>query len=181
MTTNFTPVLYRACALTQGYTLDCNEGMGGAGPLWLIEYANVSGTTFANGIVTAIGKANNKRFWKYEQKRNTCQAKEELQKNIENGTTFWNQTIDLALIKLQASVRNEITLLVQNRLIAVVKDKNGKYWMYGRNDGLELATGKGDTGKAAADRNGYDLQLTAEEKDMALEVQESVIATIETI
>lgn len=170
-----------ACAFTQGFTLDCNNGMGGAGPLWLIEHANVSGVTSASGIVTAIGKANNKRFWKYEQLRGNAEAKEELQRNIENGTLFWNQTVDLALAKLQASVRNEITLLVQNRIMAVVKDKNGKYWLYGKLSGLEPTAGQAGTGKASADRNGYTLSLTGEEAEMALEVQESVIATLETI
>lgn len=180
MTINFTPILYRDCALTQGYELDCLEGMGGASDVWLIEFDNVSGVTHAAGIVTAIAKSNGKRFWRYKQRRGTLEAKEELQKNIEAGTLFWNQTIDMALTKMQASIRNEIVLLAQNRLIAVVKDRNAKYWLYGKEDGLDLMNATPGTGKANADRNGYGLTLTAAESQPALEVNESVISTLET-
>lgn len=169
-----------ACALTQGYELNCPDSMGGASDVWLIEFDNVSGVTSSNGIATAIAKANNKRFWRYKQKRGTCEAKDELQKNIENGTQFFNQTIVMAMNKMQASIRNEIILLAQNRLIAVVKDRNGKYWLYGKEDGLDLTQGTAGTGLANADRNGYGLTLTGSEKEPALEVDESVIATLET-
>lgn len=180
MNTNFTPRLFRDCALTQGYELNCFEGMGGASDVWLIEFANVSGVTHASGIITAIGKANNKRFWRYKQRRGTCEAKEELQKNLEAGTSFWNQTIAMVMTKMQASIRNELVLLGQNRLVAVVKDRNGKYWYYGKEDALEMTQGLIGTGLANADRNGYGLTFTAAEKEPALEVNASVIATLET-
>lgn len=171
-----------ACALTQGYSLDCRDSMGGVGSIWLIEHANVSGVTSAAGIVTAISKANNRRFWKYQQTRNTAEGKEDIESNEGNGVVVYNQTLTIVLHKLQASLRNEIILLAQNYLIAVVQDRSPtpKYWLYGWPEGLILSTGGGGTGKAGTDLNGYALNFTAQQAVLALEVQSSVIAGLET-
>jgi hypothetical protein len=54
-----------ACALTQGYTLDCSDSYGGVKELHLIEFDNVSSFTESAGVVTAITKATGKAFKKY--------------------------------------------------------------------------------------------------------------------
>lgn len=169
-----------ACALTQGYSLECRDNAGGAVSVYLIEAANVSGVTSASGLVSVIAKANNKRFWKYNQIRGNSEAKEEIESNEANGVVVYNQTINLVLTKMQAAIRNEIILLAQNYLIAVVQDRNGKYWLYGYPDGLVLTTGSAGTGKAGTDLNGYTLNFTAQQAALALEVESSVIATLET-
>lgn len=169
-----------ACALTQGMTLDCRDNAGGMKAAWLIEHANVSGVTSASGIATAILKANNKRFWKYNQIRGNSEAKEEIESNEANGVVVYNQTMNLVVTKMQASVRNEIILLAQNYLIAVVQDRNDKYWLYGWPEGLILSTGGAGTGKAGTDLNGYTLNFTAQQATLALEVSSSVIAGLET-
>lgn len=165
-----------SCALSQGYTLDCRDNAGGAKAAWIIEHANVSGITHADGIITAIGKANNKRFWKYEQIKDTSEAKEDLQANEQNGTVFYAQSVELVLTKMQASIRNEISALAQNYLIIVVQDRNDKYWLYGETNGLTLSTGSAGTGKAMGDRNGYGLTFTGAEPELAKEVDSSIIA-----
>lgn len=169
-----------ACALTQGYTIDCRDQAGGVKSIYLIEIDNVSGVTSAAGIVTAISKANNKRFWKYNLQRATAEASEEIQASLENGTIFYAQALSIVLNKLQASTRNEIVLLAQNRLLAVIETQAEKYWLYGKVNGLMLAGGKAGTGKAFGDRSGYELNFTGEEKDLALEVTQGIIAGLET-
>lgn len=165
-----------ACALTQGYTLDCRDNIGGAKAVWLIEFANVSGVTSSAGLVSVVGKANNKRFWKYEQIRGNAEAKEDIEANEGNGVVVYNQTLTIILTKLQASLRNEIVLLAQNNLIAVVQDRNDKYWLYGWPEPLILATGGAGTGKAGTDLNGYTLNFTGQQPTLALEVDSSIIA-----
>jgi hypothetical protein len=140
----------------------------------------VSGVTSATGSISAISKANNARFWKYNLTRATADAMEELQISEENGTVFYNQVVNIVLNKLQASTRNEIVLLAQNRLVAVVEDRNGKYWYYGKDEGLLLSGGKAGTGKAFGDRNGYELTFSGQETDLALEVASGVITGLET-
>lgn len=165
-----------ACALTQDYTIGCRDSIGGIRTLYLIEIANVSGITSSAGVATAISKANNRRFYQYDLVKNTSEAMETFTDSRENGTTFYAQEIDFVLNKLQATSRNEIILLAQNRLMAVVEDRNGAFWLYGQVNGLMREGGKAGTGKAMGDRNGYELKFTGEETAMALSVSSGIIA-----
>lgn len=169
-----------ACALTQGYSLDCKDSAGGVKNVWIANFSNVSGVTAADGVISAINKANNGRFWKYEQYRGTAEAFEDITGSPENGTVFYAQTVNLAMRKMQASIRNEIKLLAAALTVMVVQDKNDKYWYYGESHGMDLNTGKISTGKALGDKNGYDLTFTGEEPSPAQEVNSSVIATLTT-
>lgn len=168
------------CALTQGITLDCRDSMGGLELAYLIEFDNVSGNVQSAGVVSSIVKTTGKRFWKYNLKKATASWEEAYNDNSANGTTFHVQTLTLILNKMQASVSQEIKLLAQNRLQAVVKDKNGKYWLLGEENGLERNGGKAGSGTAPGDRNGYELTFNADNKNPAPEVSAAIISTLET-
>ena len=165
-----------ACALTQGYTLDCKDSLGGIKAVWLIAHANVSSVTEASGIVSAITKASGKVFYKYELVKNTGALTETITASVENGTVFYAQELSVVLNKLQANTRNEILLLAKNTLMAVVQDANDKYWLLGRYSGLDVTGGTAATGTAQGDRNGYTLTFTGGEKELAPEVSSSIIA-----
>jgi hypothetical protein len=60
--------------------------------------------------------------------------------------------------------------------MAVVEDQNGRYWLAGRYNGLDLLTGSSSTGTAQTDRNGYTLTFSGGEKELAPEVSSSIIA-----
>jgi hypothetical protein len=169
-----------ACALTQGYTLDCRDSAGGIDVVYLAEFDGVSGTTQSAGIVSAIGKNTGKRFWKYNLQRATGNWEEVYTDSAENGTSFHVQTLNMILNKMMASVSQEIKLLAQNRLMAVVKDKNGKYWLLGEEHGLQRNGGRAGSGTAMGDRNGYELVFTSDNKAPAPEVAAGVISTLET-
>ncbi len=165
-----------ACALTQGYTLDCRESLGGIKAVWLIAHANVSSVTEASGIVSAITKAAGKVFYKYELVKNTGALTETITASVENGTVFYAQEMSIVLNKLQANTRNEILLLAKNTLMAVVQDANDKYWLVGRYTGLDVTGGTAATGTAQGDRSGYTLTFSGGEKELAPEVNSGIIA-----
>lgn len=154
--------------------------MGGLKELYVIEFNNVTGITSASGTITAIAKASGKRFWKYQQLAQTAQATEEITGSDENGTVFYNQSIEVFLNKMQASVRNEVKLLAANRCIIITVDRNGKSFLYGETLGLTVNTGQGSSGRAYGDRNGYALTFSGAEPEPAKEVDSSLIASLET-
>ena len=164
------------CALTQGYSINCRDSAGGIKSVYFIEFDNVSGFTESAGTVTAIAKANNARFWKYNLQRATGNWEEAYNDSAENGTSFNVQTLSIVLNKMQAATSQEIKLLAQNRLIAVVEDKTGKYWMLGDEHGLMRSGGKAGSGTAMGDRNGYELTFTTDNADPAPEVTSGIIA-----
>jgi hypothetical protein len=164
------------CALTQGYTLDCKDSLGGIKAMWVINHANVTAVTEASGIVSAITKAASKVFYKYELVKNTGSLTETITTSVENGTVFYAQELSIVLNKLQANTRNEILLLAQSTLMVVVQDANDKYWLLGRFTGLDVTGGTSATGTAQGDRNGYTLTFTGGEKQLAPEVNSGIIA-----
>lgn len=164
------------CALSQNYLLDCKDSLGGIKTLWLINHANVTALTEASGIVSAITKAAGKVFYKYELVKNTGALTETITASVENGTVFYAQELSIVLNKLQANTRNEILLLAQSTLMAVVQDANDKYWLLGRVQGVDVTGGTAATGTAQGDRNGYALTFTGSEKQLAPEVNSGIIA-----
>lgn len=164
------------CALTQSLTLDCRDSIGGLKSVMFIESANVSAITAAAGVVTAITKVTGKKFYKYELVKETSQFTETFTSSVANGTFFYAQELAIVLNKLQTNTRNEILLLAQNNLLAIAEDKNGKYWLLGRLNGLDVTGGNAASGTANGDRSGYTITLTAQEKELAIEVQSSIIA-----
>jgi hypothetical protein len=169
-----------ACALTQNYTLDCKDSLGGITEVYFITAADVTSTTEASGVITALVKATGKKFYKYELVRGTSQFVENVNANIQNGTVFYAPELTIVLNKLQANTRNEILLLAQNRLVSVAKDNNGKYWYLGKSKGLDLTGGSAGTGTAEGDRSGYTLTFTGAEAALAPEVNSSVAAALTT-
>ena len=131
------------CALTQGYTLDCKESIGGVKAVWFIPFADVTTITEASGVVTTITKSAGKVFYKYQLVKQTSSLTENITASVENGTVFYAQELSIILNKLQANTRNEILLLAKNNLLAVVQDGNDKYWLLGKVNGADLTGGNG--------------------------------------
>lgn len=165
-----------ACALTQGYTLDCKDSIGGIKAVWFIAAGDVSAVTEVSGVVTAITKASGKVFYKYQLVKNSSSLTENVNANVQNGTVFYAQELAVILNKMQANTRNEILLLAKNNLLAVVQDANDKYWLLGKQNGLDLSAGSSATGTAQADRSGYTLTFSGGEKELAPEVTSGIIA-----
>jgi hypothetical protein len=168
------------CALTQGYNLDCRLNYGGVKDIYLIEYDNVTSVTQSAGLVTAITKVATKVFRKYALIAHTAENDEALTASREMGTLSNKQTIKFPINKMTVSVRNELFLLAQNRLMFVFVDENGTNWLYGGDYGLTLTTASAKTGKVLADRNGYELVFEGDEKNLAYEVNAATLATLLT-
>lgn len=165
-----------ACALTQGYTLDCKDSLGGLKSVLFIESENVSVATETSGVITDISLAVGKYFYKYELVKETSSFTETITANVQNGSVFYAQELSIILNKLQANTRNEILLLAKNTLVAIVEDRNGKYWYLGQDNGLDVTGGTAASGTASGDRSGYEITFGGQEKELAPEVSSSIIA-----
>ena len=168
------------CALTSDYSFGCDVGIGGTKEVYLIELENIASYTESSGTLTAITKVSGKIFRKYQLVLETANFEEDIQGNRQNGTLFYPQKGTIVINKQNVAVRNEILLLAKNRLVAVIKDNNLTYRLFGREYGLMLQTGNATTGVAWGDRNGYTLNFTGNELELAPFVADAVIATLQT-
>ena len=98
----------------------------------------------------------------------------------ENGSLFFTHQVVFPLNKRDATTRNIITTLAKAKIVAVTEDNDGKFRMFGKGQGLYLASTEAGSGTAMADRNGYNITLTGMETEDFLEVSASVGAALET-
>ena len=170
-----------ACALTQDYSFGCDTGAGGvAKECYIIELENITSLTESSGTITTVTKVATKIFRKYQLVQETASFEETITGNIQNGTLFYAQKGTIVLNKQQVAVRNEIMLLAKNRIVIIMQDNNATYRLYGRDQGIKLNSGSATSGTAWGDRNGYTLEFSGNEREMAPFVDASVIATLQT-
>lgn len=169
-----------ACALTQGYNLDCRDSFGGVKEVYFMAIDDATVVTATAGSISTLTKATGKRFYKYKLIAHTGEADSALTGNRENGSTTVKQSVKFPINKMTVAVRNEILLLAQNRLLIVVVDENGTGWLYGKEYGMMLETAASKTGKALADRNGYELAFGSDEKALEYAVDPAIVTALET-
>lgn len=168
-----------ACALTQGYSLDCRDAVGGIKKIYFTERANKNQITAASGIITTFTLTTGKKFFPYDLfKEAQASFTENITPSGQNGTLFYEQMLTLPIRKMQANLRNEIKLLAQNSLMAIVLDRNDKYWLLGEANGIEMEPSTGATGVNRGDFNGYTLNFKGLEEAPAQEVTSSLIASL---
>lgn len=168
-----------ACALQQGYNLDCRDSVGGIKNLWMTEYNSVTAIIESNGIVTTITNAVGKRFWKYNLQKQISSAIETLAGSEDNGTVVYTQEVKIILNKQQVSVRNEILIIAQNKLLHVIEYQDGTFRLFGWKNGLFLNAGTAESGTVLGDRNGYNLTFNGFELQLAPDVNAGIIAGLE--
>ena len=167
-----------ACALTTGYKLGCRDNVGGITEVRLIAFNSVTGTIVVDGSGVVTGTFPASGFYKYEVPKGAGQFTETVNASTENGTIFYQQELVFPINRMTQTVRNELRLLGLNRLMAIVTDRNGKYWLLGRSNGLDVTAGTAQTGTAMGDRNGYEMTFTGMEELPCSEVSSSIISAL---
>ena len=154
-----------ACSLIGAYILPCRDNFGGIQEVKVrVLPSSLSDYTITSGVVT-IAAGSRSGWATYGLEKNTAMFNDNGAVAKENSTVVYNQELKIIFNKLTAQVRNEIVLaLIQNRLQAAVKDKNGEYWLLGYEFGLDVESANATSGTAPADRNGYELTLKGEER-----------------
>jgi len=164
-----------ACALTQGRAIDCRNSVGGIEAVYISEFSDITVTTVAAGVVTALAQAA-KSFYTYELEKENGSLVETHTGSLENGSNFYESVLEFNTKNLSASESEELALLDQNRLFIIVKDNNGVYWTMGAYKGADKLGGTSVTGAAFGDLNGYTYTITAKEGVRMLEVDSVVFA-----
>lgn len=159
-----------------GIHIRLQDSVGGVNKIFVTELANKASITSASGTITAFTLSAGKKFWTYELMKETASLTENIVTSDTNGTVFYEQDLTFTIRKMQASLSQEIKLLAQNRLMVIVLDRNGKYFLIGQNNGLEMQASSGATGTAFGDMNGYTLAFKGKEESPMNEVASNLIA-----
>lgn len=167
-----------SCNLTSGFTLDCRDSVGGIKSIYVSTTDSVDSYTEMDGEISEITMDEVEGvFYKYELRKQTSDFTETIEASDENGTLFYEQELNVMLSRMEANKRNELFLVAKAPVVAIVEDRNGKFWILGQENGLTLG-GSATSGTAMGDRNGYELVFTGQESAPAKEVEGSVMDTI---
>jgi len=167
------------CDITSGFTLGCRDNSGGIKNLYILSGSITTVDTASEGLISGITGSG--EFFQFELFRQTSDFSEAISATPENGTVFYEQTVNAVFFKLQSSTRNQVRVLAKNPDLKVIVETNngsvdgvGKYWLLGQENGMQLLSGTGATGTAFGDLNGYSLTFTGQEPEPASEISGSL-------
>lgn len=153
-----------ACDLTKGRIEPCKDSVGGLKEVYFADFGdlNSTGTNIAADDSIDNFDSATGTVYKYDLKGNSS-FEQAITSSRENGTTFFEQTLNLTLKKLSAADNKEIKLLAYGRPQIIVRDYNDNYFLVGRSHGAEVTGGTIVTGAAMADLSGYTLTFSGQE------------------
>ena len=109
-----------SCLVLNGRNESCYDSVGGIDAVYFAEFGNVT-ILDASGIVTGITKVAGKKFYKFEiPTKSSAVASSNPTGSIENGTLFFEQTLDFPINKRDATTRNIVTTLAKNKLVLLI-------------------------------------------------------------
>ena len=149
-----------ACDLTLGRKEPCKDVVGGIRAVYFTDFGDLGTVTQTDDEITDL--SGTFTAFKYEVKGNSS-FEQNITSSRENGTTFFEQTLNLTLHKLSKEDNKELKLLAYGRPHVAVEDYNGNVFLMGLEHGADVSGGTIVTGAAMGDLSGYTLTLSAME------------------
>lgn len=151
--------------LSMGRIEPCKDQVGGLNAVYFINSIDLASVTYDSAdtdVIAQLATAATQAY-KYELK-GTSNFEQGINSSRENGTTFFEQTLNLVLKKQDADTHKEVKLLAWSKPVVVVEDNNGNAWLMGLEHGAEVTGGSIVTGSAYGDLTGYNVTLVAQER-----------------
>ena len=150
-----------ACDLTGGRLRPCKDAVGGIKKIHFVDFGDL-GTLTIGSDDEITDMSGNFTYYTYDVKGNSS-LETNITSSMENGTTFFEQVVNLTLFKLTKEDNKELKLMAYGRPHVVVQTFDDKFLLVGADNGADVTGGTAVTGTAMGDLNGYTLTLTANE------------------
>ena len=161
-----------ACSLTTGRKVPCKSAVGGIKNIFFADFGTLGSSTIVAGEITAI--TGTPDFFKFEVK-GASSLETAINSSRENGTTFYESTLTMALTFQDKATQEELKLIAHGRPHVAVQDYNGNFFVVGLEHGAEVTGGTISTGAAMGDLSGYNLTIVAQETAPPYFVTDDVI------
>lgn len=152
-----------ACDLTRNRTLECKDTVGGIKAVMFFDYGDITLTYDATNTDVIDNLGTTPTFYQYDLK-GANSFEQSIVSSRENGTTFFEQTLNLTLTKLTIADHKELKLMSYGRPHIVVHTYAGDAFLMGAEHGCEITGGTIVTGQAMGDLQGYTLTFSAAEQ-----------------
>ena len=153
-----------ACEILLGRKEPCKDSVGGLDAIYFVNFGDLGAITYDSTNTDVIDTvAGTPSAYKYEIK-GTSTFTQNIQSSRDNGTTAFEQVLEVTLKKLTVADHKEIKLLSYGRPHVIVQDYNGNLFVGGLEHGMDVTGGTVVTGASMADLSGYTLTLTGMER-----------------
>jgi hypothetical protein len=165
-----------SCILTDGYSLGCRDNIGGIQEVYIGDYNGPSLTYLleSEGLIGTFSGATTS-FYTFEQEIEAGSYTENGVFSVENGTAFYEQTLQISLHKMDAETRNKLLVLGQGKWRIIIKDQRGKYWLMGYQNPVRVSEMTPGLGKAYGDMNGATITFMGKEPEPAVEIKAAAL------
>jgi len=168
-----------ACDITKG-RLDtpCKTGVGGVKAFYFLNYdpSIYKQFTKADGLITALQETPTTPLdiYKYELRSSGHNLEDANENSEETGTSFVTSTFTAILKQIGATTRDELQLASFGRPQVIVEDYNGNFLLVGIENGCTVSVNQ-VTGSAMGELSGYNLTITAQERELSYLVDPTII------
>lgn len=149
-----------SCNLTTGFTLGCNDSIGGIKKIYIGAFSQLTYTIGGTPVEVTAGTGT---VYTYEPLKNSASATFNPTVSLENGTIFYTHSVSLSLKNINANKREEIESLAKARVGLFVELNSGEILAFGTTNGMNMTAGTFQTGAAFGDLQGYQLTFTSDE------------------
>ena len=157
-----------ACAITKGRGVGCKTAFAGIKNIYILDFGTEVANATPSGGTVDLGALSSSDFFKFEIKGGQTSLETTVTSSRENGTTFYESTLNITFQVLDVATQEEIKLLNRGRAHYVAElYPNGagvtKFLLIGKANGAEITGGTIVTGAAAGDLQGFTLTAVATE------------------
>lgn len=170
-----------SCLITEGYSIAC-KGIAGVQAVFIGEWnGNDIGYTIGTGAtagqITAFTGAT-VSFYEFQQTIETGSLTEAGNFNVQNGTAFYEQTVEITVHNTNATLLEQVNVLGRGRWRILVLDVNGNYFLVGKQNPVQVSAVAGGLGKAYGDLNGFTITFTGKEFDVLTQVTSTAALSV---
>ena len=158
-----------SCTLTRSRAEACKDTVAGIKKVYFVDFGGLGTVTLGSNDevtdmtgTTLLSVDNSIDLYTYEVKGNNS-FETTINASRENGTVFYEQTLNITLKKLTKEDHKELKLLAAGRPHIFIVDQNDNVFLMGKENGADVSAGTVSTGNALGDFNGYNLTFTAQE------------------
>jgi hypothetical protein len=117
----------------------------------------------AAGEVSGVSGTNTLTVYTYDLSRGSGSLTQTITSDIAAGTVFFDQVCSVTFNKSATADITELSNLVKGRMVVLVEDNNGNWFVMGHKNGVEVSGGTAQTGTAVGDQNGFTIEFSAQE------------------
>lgn len=157
-----------SCDVSLGRLKPCKDSVGGIKNIYFVNFGDFGQIDYNSTDTDVIdsldgASAGLTSAYKYEVHFSSSFT-QNIQSSSENGTTAFEQVLEMTLHRLSKEDHKEIKMLAWGHPHVIVEDQNDNFFVAGLVNGMEVTGGTIVTGQALGDLSGYTLTLTGMER-----------------